>query len=119
MAPIVSDTVCTADGGATKWQVIYTILEDEEPEVVEVTTNADDATPSNLQFKDIACSFLHRIAARATLLPYNDMIRWVLDNSIIKDRQLITCKDEILGSFRPEDLKIMYKLPNPQDTYNS
>ena len=53
MSPIVSDTVYTADGGATKWQVIYTILEDEEPEIVEVTVTADDATPSNLQFKDI------------------------------------------------------------------
>ena len=74
MAPIVFDTVCTANGGDNKWQVIYTILEDEEPEVVEVTTTADDATPSDFQFKDITCSFLHRIVARATLLPYTDMI---------------------------------------------
>ena len=86
MAPIVSDTVCTVDGGDTKWQVIYTILEDKEPKVVEVMATADDATPSNLQFKDIACSFLHRIATRATLLPYTNMIRWVLDKSVIKDR---------------------------------
>ena len=74
LSPIVSDTVCTVDGGATKWKFIYTILEDKEPKVMEVTMIADDATPSNLQFKDIACSFLHRIVARATLLQYTDMI---------------------------------------------
>ena len=119
MLPIVLDNVCTADGGATKWQAIYTILEDEEPEVVEVKATVDDATPSNLQFKDIACSFLHRIAARATLLPYTYMIRWVLDNSKIKDRQLRTAKNEILGSFRAEDLKAMYKLPDQQDIYDN
>ena len=44
----VSDMVFTTDGGVTKWQAIYTILEDEEPEVVEVKATADDARPSNL-----------------------------------------------------------------------
>lgn len=119
MAPIVSNTVFTCDGGATKWKFIYPILEDEELEVVEVMATVDDETPSHLQFKDIACSFLHRIVARATLLPYTNMIRWVLDKSMIIDRQLRTYKDEILGYFRPEYLKIMYKLLDPQDTYNS
>lgn len=118
MSPIVSHTVCTADGGATKWQTSFTILEDEEPEVVEVKATVDDATPSNLHFKGIACSFLHRIGIRATLLPYTDMIRWVLDNSTIKDIQLRTAKNEILGSFRAEYLKVMYKLPDPQDIYD-
>ena len=119
MSPIVSDIVCTTDGGATKWQAIYTILDDEEPEVVEVKAIIDDARPSNLQFKDIACSFFHRIAARATLLPYTDMIRWLLDSSIIKDRQLITAKNDILVSFRAKYLKVMYKLPDQQDIYDN
>ena len=34
-------------------------------------------------------------------------------------KQLRTFKNEILGSFRAEHLKIIYKLPNPQDIYNS
>ena len=81
MSSTISYIVCTADGGTTTWQAIYTILEDEKPKVVEVKATADDAKPSDLQFKDAACSFLHRIAARARLLRYTDMIIWVVENS--------------------------------------
>ena len=45
MSSIVSDIVCIVDGGATKWQAIYIILEDEEPEVVEVKETANDQGP--------------------------------------------------------------------------
>ena len=47
------------------------------------------------------------------------MIRWVLENSTIKDRQFKTIKNMFLGSFRAEDLKVMYKLPDQQDIYDN
>ena len=37
----------------------------------------------------------------------------------IEGRQFRTIKNEILGSFRAEDLKVMYKLPDQQDIYDN
>lgn len=40
-----------------------------------------------------------------------------MENIRIKDRQFKNSKMELMGSFRVEDLKQMYHLPNPQDIY--
>jgi hypothetical protein len=118
MAPIFSDTVCSADGGATTWEVIYNRLEDERPKITVTRATTDSTKPSGLQFKDASCSFLHRIGARAKILPYTDMIRWVVENLIIEDRQFKNSRMELMGSFRAEDLKKMYHIPDPQDIYD-
>lgn len=63
MAPIFSDTVCSSDGGATTWEVIYNRLEDERPKITITRATTDSIRPSRLQFRDTACYFLHRIRA--------------------------------------------------------
>jgi len=47
------------------------------------------------------------------------MIRWVIENLIIEDRQFKNSRMELIWSFRTEDLKKMYHIPDPQDIYDS
>ena len=113
MSPIFADTVCKDNGGETSWEVIYNRLEDERPKIIEFKATTDSIQPSTIQFRDVACSFLHRIGAWAKILPYTNMIRWVVENVNIEDRQFKNSKIELMGSFKDEDLKEMYHLPHP------
>jgi len=107
MTPIFCDTVCISNGGATTWEVIYNRLDDEHPKITVTRATADSIRSSGLQFKDVAYYFLHRIGARAKILPYMDMIRWVVKNLTIQDRQFRNSRNELMVSFRAEDMKKM------------
>ena len=52
---------------------------------MEVTTSAGSQGSYEASIADLACSFLHRIEARPRILPYADMVKWVLDNADITD----------------------------------
>jgi hypothetical protein len=63
---------------------------------------------------------MHKVAARPRLLPYYDMIRWALDHVDIPTRTIISEQNVTIGTFRPENLQTMYKLPPTSDfTYNA
>lgn len=107
MPSIFIDIICTADGGVTIWQPIYTTLENENPEVTDIQQTADSTKPLGVQFRDVAYSFLHRIVARARLFPYTYMIKWEVENTKVEDELIKRAKNTILGSFRVEDLQQM------------
>ena len=46
------------------------------------------------------------------------MIRWLIENLIIEDRQFKNSRMELIGSFRAEYLKKMYHIPDPHDIYD-
>jgi len=87
MTPLYANTTCDRDIGITTWKGMYSLLEEENPRVMEVTTTADSSGSSEVSITELACSFLHWIAARPKILPYTDMIKWVLDSANITDRQ--------------------------------
>lgn len=118
MSTIFSNKVCNANGGATAWEVIYNRIEDEHPKVTVTNMMVDSIKPSGLQFKDVSYYFLQKIGAREKFLPYTDMIRWVVENLTIEDRQFRNSRMELMGSFKEEDLKKMYHMPNPQDIHD-
>ena len=66
---------------------MYSLLEEENPKVMEVTAIADSRGSSEASITEPACSFLYQIAARPKILPYTDMVKWVLDNVEITNRQ--------------------------------
>ena len=84
MAPIFADTVYDVVRGATTWEVIYNRLEDECPKITVTRAKNDSKRPSELQCRDASCSFLHRIGARDKIIPYIDMIKWVIENLTLK-----------------------------------
>jgi len=118
MSPIFIDIVCSNDEGETTWEVIRNRLEDEHPKIIVIKVVSVSIKPSRDQLKYASYSFLHRIGARAEILPYIDMISWVVENLSIEDRQFKNSKMELMGSFLAKYLEKMYHIPYPQDIYD-
>ena len=53
------------------------------------------------------------IEARPTILPYTDMISWVLAHTTDAG-QVVNDSDVVIASFKPTNLARIYKLPNPE-----
>jgi hypothetical protein len=58
---------------------------------------------------------MHKVAARPRLLPYYDMVRRALDHVDIPTRTIMNEQKVTIGTFRPEHLQAMYKLPTASD----
>jgi len=86
MIPLFTDTTCTKEVGISTWEGMYRLLEEENPRVMEVTATVDGRGSSEASLIELACLFLHRIAARQKILPYTDMVKWVIDHAEIIDR---------------------------------
>ena len=93
---LISDTTCT---GLTKttWQGTYNLIEAEEPKVTVTEATADPLRKSDATLKDLADSFLHRIAAREQILPYTDVVRWAIEEIPIIDRTFTQEMGEFSG----------------------
>jgi hypothetical protein len=106
---IISDT--TAAGvihNIKSWAAIADKMEEE--------LKYDDEN----HLRDIATTGLHKVAARPKLCFYTDMVIWALDKVDIPTRSILNERGEVAGSFRPEHIQVMYKLPsNHKHTLNS
>ena len=114
---LISDTTCSGLG-KTSWQSTYNLIEAEEPEATTVEATVDTTQKSEGTLKDLADSFLHRIAAREQILPYTDVVRWAIEELPITDRTFCTRDGRVFGSFQANDLRQMYHLPEPEKKYN-
>lgn len=103
MAPLYTDAVCNRDTSISTWEGIYNLLEEENPKVTEFLATAGSQNSSEASVADLACSFLHWIAARPKILPCTDMVKWVLDNVDIKNRQFRTQVQELSKSLFSQD----------------
>lgn len=65
----------------------------------------------------MACCFLHRIVARAKVLPYTNVVRWVVEKNPVTNGTFCATGGSIFGSFQPDDLTKMYHLPKPKKQY--
>jgi len=114
---LISDTTCLGLGNTT-WQNIYNLVEAEEPQQTSVQASVGSSRKSDATLKDLADSYLHRIAAREQILPYTDVVRWAIEAIPITDRTFCTVDGRIFGSFQPNDFRQMYHLPEPEKKYN-
>lgn len=78
----------------------------------------DDIQSSNSSYPKVACFVLHNIATMPKLLPYTDMVKWVIENVNIEDREFVTSRKMVIDTFKPEDIKRMYHLPQPHKVYD-
>ena len=97
---------------------MYQLLEEENPKIMEFTVTADERGSFEASLIERACSFLHRIAARPKILPYTDMVKWIIDQVDISDREFNTASRQVMGSFTPNNLRRMCHFPEPQASYN-
>ena len=86
MSSLFSDTVCNKHCGSSSWEEMYKIFEDEGPRVIDKfsATGTDSISDATLFY--VACSHIHRIAARPKIIPYTDMVKWAIDHLNIEDR---------------------------------
>jgi len=96
MTPLFTDTICTREAGIPTWEGMYRLLEEENLIVKEVTVTTDGRGSSEASLMELACSFLHDIAARLKILPYTDMVKWIIDHAIIYNREFKTRNQEVI-----------------------
>jgi hypothetical protein len=115
----VSDTSPRSIDSVRNWSYISEVLQSE---LVNCSDDSSDNEKDDLatKYKIIIQAEMHKVAARPHLLPYYDMIRWVLDHVDIPTRTIISEQKVTIGTFRPEHLQAMYKLPSTSNfTYNA
>lgn len=118
MTPLFTDTTCNREGGTSTWEAMYNILEEEQPRILEMKVIVDGCDSSDASMFETTCSFLHRIARRPKIIPYTDMVKWVINEVDISNREFKKRSQEVMGSFTPYNLRLMYPLPEPQVIYN-
>jgi len=109
-------TMCLGLGN-TSWQIIYNLIEAEERVEVSKEATANSTNKSEASLKYLADSYLHRIATREKILPYTDVVRWVVEEIPVSNRMFCTVDGRIFGSFQPNELRKMYHLPEPEKKY--
>lgn len=57
------------------------------------------------------------IAAQEKIIPYTDMVKWIIDVVGISDREFKNHRQEVMGSFSVDNLRLMYQLPESQKIY--
>lgn len=112
---LFSDTVYTIDSRAKSWNYIYMIFEEEMQETSEDATTIATAYQGGLNSSsaticDIVRSHLHKVAACPHLMPYSNMIFWVMDEVDISKWLFVTRRGITIGSFDTESIHGMYHL---------
>jgi hypothetical protein len=90
--------------------------------LVDVSDDSSENEKDDLitKYKIVIQAQMHKVAARPRLLPYYDMIRWALDHVDIPTITIVNEQRVTIGTFRPEQLQAMYKLPVVSDfVYNA
>jgi hypothetical protein len=109
----ISDTSPRTDGSVSTWSSITNILQSK----LVNCSDSDDYNydivkdDMNTRYKTIVQSKMHLVATRPRLLPYFDMIRWTLDHVDLPSRTILNDRQDMIGTFRPEHIQSMYKLP--------
>jgi len=85
---------------------MYNLFEEENP-IVEAVKKAtfDVSSSCKTNFSNVTNSFLHRIFACPKILPYADMIKWMIDNVNIEDITFLMSGKMIVGFFKVLDFE--------------
>jgi hypothetical protein len=120
-AYIILDTTTRSKDTIKSWKQVYEILEKELCNFLcldDLVEEDDETISANL--RHVAKSELHKLVARPKLMPYTDMIGWALEHVDIPKRSIFNYHKTFVDSFRPKDIKVMYKLSSkPKYTHNS
>jgi hypothetical protein len=116
----VSDTSPRTGGSVPSWSFVSDILQSELVNYSDSDDNDNEKDDLNTKYKIVVQSGMHLVATRPRLLPYYDMIRWALDHIDLPTRTIINDQRTTVGTFRPEHIQTMYKLPATSEyTYNA
>ena len=111
MSLVFPYTTCNKDCRSSSWEEMHKFFEDEKPRVIIRVATTDASVPLDLTYFNVACSFIHKVTTRAKILPYKDMVKWVIYHLNIEDITFKDSKGVNISLFRAEDLRTMYHLP--------
>lgn len=75
---LVTDTTCLGLG-KTSWEGVYNLLEVGDPTIIsEEEPEVDSDKKSESTLKELASSYLHKVATCGNVLPYNNLVRWFI-----------------------------------------
>ena len=83
------------------WSWVYSIFDNND---------LSDFQDDQLIYERIRDSGIHMIAARPTVLPYNDAVRWIIDHASPKDRSFNTIIGTQLVNFHSKTFARIYAL---------
>ena len=69
MTALFRNTTCSREGGTSTWEVMYNILEEDQPRIMETNVTVDEQDSSDASMLEMACSFLHHIASWPKIIP--------------------------------------------------
>jgi len=118
LTSLFTDNTCNKEAGTSTWETMYQLLEEEQLRILETMIRVDGCDSFDASIHELVCSFLHRIAMQPKIIPYTDMVKWIIDDVDISYREFKTGGHEVIGSFAPYNLRLMYHLPQPWVTYN-
>ena len=84
--PLFTDTTCNREGGTSTWEAMYNILEEVQPRILEEKIIVDGHDSLDASMLETTRSFLRHIATRPKIIPYTNMVKWVIDEADISDR---------------------------------
>ena len=91
------------------WTQVFNILQHELINFPE--DSSDEVTETYVtKLRDIAESEIQNIVAWTRFMPYNNMIGWALENVNISTRSICNSHKVVVGSFRLENIQVIYKL---------
>ena len=85
------------------WSRVYSIFDNND---------LSDVHSDQLVYERIRDSGLHMIAARPAILPYNDVVRWIVDHTNVKYHSFNTSTGSQLANFCSETFVRIYALKN-------
>ena len=83
------------------WSRFYSIFDNND---------LSDFQSDQIVYERIRDSGLHMIAARPTILPYNDVVRWIVDHANVKYRSFNTSTGSQLANFHSKTFVRIYAL---------
>ena len=81
------------------WSWVYSIFDNND---------LSNFQSDQLVYERIRDSGLHMIAARPAILPYNDVVRWIVDHTNVKYRSFNTNTGSQLANFHSETFVRIY-----------
>jgi hypothetical protein len=116
---IFSDTSPISIDTVKMWMHVFNNLQYELVKCPDDSRNNEKEYLST-KYKIISQSEMHKETTRPRLLPFNDMIGWVLDHVDIPTITIFNSQKVVVGSFWPEHIQVMYKLsPMSNFIYNA
>ena len=92
------------------WSRVYSIFDNDD---------LSDIQNDHLAYQRIRDSGIHVIAARPSILPYNDTVKWIVEHTNPEDRSFNDSAGSQLSTFRPEVFTKSYGIKPARQPLNA